>query len=92
MTTLTPPTLPDRIDFIKQMGDGTYLDVRALEDGTIVGVGRLLYTTAIYIDMDELGWRSRFCFDEHELALSEYKKLQSGTDEPSGWIARRPQV
>lgn len=49
---------------IKLLGDGTYLDVRALEDGTIVGIGRMLFTTAIYLDMNEWGWAQRFCFND----------------------------
>lgn len=80
-----------RIERIKALGDGSYLDVRALEDGTIVGIGRLLYTTAVYVDMNEWGWSQRFCFDDRELAASEYQKLKTKSDEPSGWIARRPQ-
>lgn len=71
---------------------GGFMDVRQLEDGTVVGIGPLLYTTAIYVGMDLIGWNQRFCFDDLELAFSEYRKLRSGQDEPSGWIARRPQL
>lgn len=63
--------------------------VRELPDGTIVGVGRLIFTVAIYMDVERDGWGRCFCFDNRALCLSEYDKLTSGDDEPTGFIARR---
>lgn len=70
--------------------EGSYTDVRALEDGTIIGIGNLLFTKAIYTDLSETGWGQRFCFKDPELAWDEYMKLRSGDEEPQGYIARRP--
>jgi len=78
------------IDQIKAMGNGTFIDVRELADGTIIGLGKLLYTTAIYIDMDLCGWRQRYCFDDPKRVAAEYDSLASGDDTPVGWIAQRP--
>lgn len=75
------------IEELKQ--DGAYLDVRLLEDGSIVAIGNLLFTRAIYMDVDRLGWGRRFCFQDPALAAAEYHKLQHGDQEPVGWIARR---
>lgn len=85
MNTTKDPSL----DLIKEKSG--CLEVRQLEDGTIVGVGLLLFTTAVYVGLSVEGWLHRFCFDDHGLAFSEYRCLRSGQDEPSGWIARRPQ-
>lgn len=74
---------------IMRMGEGSYREVHTLEDGTIVGIGELMYTRAIYMDMNPYGWGKRFCFQDKALADSEYQKLQSGDEEPVGWIARR---
>lgn len=82
---------PDLVDIIKEQGAGTYLDVRQLPDGTIIGFGKLLYTTAIHIDMDLWGWGHRYCFSDRALAHAEYCKLQSGDEIPTGWIAQRPE-
>lgn len=68
---------------------GNYLVVDFLRDGTIIGLGELMFTRAIYIDLDLNGWGKRFCFDNRDLAVQEYMKLQTGDDEPTGWIARR---
>ena len=72
---------------IQQLGN--YLVVDFLRDGTIIGLGELMFTRAIYMDMDLNGWGKRFCFEDRDLAVQEYMKLKTGDDEPTGWIARR---
>jgi hypothetical protein len=81
--------MSDLVDEILRTGEGMYVSVRELPDGTIVGIGRLLFTTAIYMDMNRHGWGRRFCFEDRDLAWEEYHKLQTGDDVPQGWIARR---
>ena len=75
------------LEEIKALGD--YQDVRALDDGTIVGMGNLMFTKAIYMDLNLYGWGRRFCVQDRALADAEFKKLQTGEEEPVGWIARR---
>lgn len=72
---------------IQQLGG--YRVVDFLRDGTIIGLGDLMFTRAIYIDLDLNGWGKRFCFEDKDRAVEEYAKLQTGDDEPTGWIARR---
>jgi len=74
---------------IEVLSDDGYENLRMLDDGTIVGTSKLLYTTAVYIDLNRHGWEKRFCFQDKELAIAEVNKLQSGDDEPVGYIARR---
>lgn len=74
---------------IQQLGN--YLVVDFLRDGTIIGLGDLMFTRAIYIDLDLYGWGKRFCFEDRDLAVEEYMKLKTGDDEPTGWVARRGQ-
>jgi hypothetical protein len=80
-------TNEELLEEIKTLGD--YQDVRALDDGTIVGMGNLMFTKAIYMDLNLYGWGRRFCFQDRALADAEFKKLQTGEQEPAGWIARR---
>ena len=72
---------------IKELGD--YLVVDFLRDGTIIGMGDLMFTRAIYIDLDLNGWGKRFCFEDKDRAVAEYMKLKTGDDEPTGYVARR---
>lgn len=74
---------------IMRMGEGSYREVRTLDDGTIVGIGELMFTRAIYMDMHLYGWGRRFCFQDKPLADKEFQRLSNEDMEPSGWIARR---
>jgi hypothetical protein len=77
------------LDRIRELGCGGYQVVSYLKDGTIIGLGDLMFTRAIYMDMDLNGWGKRFCFENKDRAVEEFAKLQTGDDEPTGWIARR---
>jgi hypothetical protein len=66
-----------------------YREVRKLPDGSYAGIDRLLFTTAIFLDLDRWGWGKRFCFEDHALAAQRFNELQSADDEPQGFIARR---
>lgn len=82
----TSRRMEEFLDFLRDQG---YQNLRTLEDGTVVGSGDLMFTHALYIDLNEYGWSKRFCFEDKNLAISELNKLQSGDQEPSGFIARR---
>lgn len=81
---------PNQSNLIAEIeATGGYFDIRELADGTIIAKGGLMFTTAIYIGLDLYGWEKRFCFDNIALLESEFSKLKTGEDEPSGYIARR---
>lgn len=65
-----------------------YFRWRQLEDGTYVAMIKLMFTTAIVTDVDYCGYANRFCFDNVELAHSEFDRLVDRDSEPVGWIAR----
>lgn len=66
-----------------------YAEVRVLPDGSYAGLNRLLYTTAIFLDLDAWGYGRRFCFESAPLARQRFEELQSAEDEPAGYVARR---
>jgi hypothetical protein len=68
---------------------GAYREVRLLPDGSIIAIGDLMFTRAIYMDVDLNGWGRRFCFEDRALADTEFQRLQNEDQEPTGWIARR---
>ncbi len=72
---------------IKELG--AYRDVRLLQDGAIIAIGDLMFTRAIYMDVDLNGWGRRFCFEDRALADTEFQRLENDDQEPTGWIARR---
>lgn len=66
-----------------------YAHCRVLADGTVVGVGDLMFTRAIYIGLEEFGYDKRFCFSDGQEALRQLALLDSAESEPSNYIARR---
>lgn len=66
-----------------------YQRVRVLPDGSIACLGRLMYTTAIFLGVDRYGWSRRFCFKDHGLAARRFEELEGEDSEPAGYIARR---
>lgn len=79
----------ERIASCLRGSEHSYIDVRALDDGSVIAIGDLIYTRAIYMDCSETGYRRRYCFSDRELAIWEFQKLRSDDDEPVGWVARR---
>lgn len=66
-----------------------YHKVRKLEDGNFIGLGKLIFTTAIYVDLDAIGYDKRFCFKDPEKAVCEFNRMKSVDDELEGYIAKR---
>lgn len=66
---------------------------RQLADGTYVGLGRLAFTTGLFIGVGPITpFKRRYCFSTWGDATVEYMMLKTGDDVPSGWIARRPET
>lgn len=80
-------TASEMLEDIKRLGE--YEQVRALPDGSIAAIGNLLFTRAIYLGCTTWGWERRFCFEDRDREKSEFEKLASEDDTPTGWIARR---
>lgn len=67
-----------------------YPHVRKLPDGSFAAVGRLLFTTALYLGCDRWGYARRFCYPTDAAALGALDALQTEDDEPPpGYIAKR---
>ena len=61
-----------------------YIETRELPDGRIIGVHRLMYHYTMHVDIDEFGYRERYCFETKELALVALRTWD-GTGDPAGW-------
>ncbi|WP_223518433.1 hypothetical protein [Pseudomonas sp. BF-R-21] len=72
--------------------ENLYLCWRQLDDGTYVALGRLMFTTALFIGVVRSQYKRRYCFNSAVDAHAEYLWMTTGDDEPTGWIARRPET
>ena len=65
-----------------------YAFLREVPDHGICGIRHLIYTTAIFCDLDYTGYGERYCFDhayEAAMALAKW----DGVTELTGYKARR---
>lgn len=63
--------------------------VTPLADGTLIALGRLLYTTALYVDVNATGYDRRYCYETDGGAVNAYYRMLAGAFEPTGYIAKR---
>lgn len=88
--TLNPPGQQD--EFTAWMrSNAAFVGAKRLADGTYAGVLPLLFTHAICLGVTpEVAYHKRYCYQDTPTCLHEYSKLASFSDEPTGWVARRP--
>ncbi len=58
--------------------------------GEIVGLRRFIFTSAIVVGMDAIGYRTRYCYPtmfDAKRALADWR--ESGDPEPAGFITRK---
>lgn len=89
---LNPPGQQDDFtDWMRSDAAG-FVGAKRLPDGTYAGVLPLIFTYAICLGVTRAAaYRKRFCYEDTSACLHEYRKLSSFDDEPSGWVARRPE-
>lgn len=89
---LCPPDQQDDMTAQLLSPDCGYLGAKKLEDGSYAVIQRLFSTAAIGLGVDCYGMISnRYCFRDLSDCLAAWDELKSCSDEPEGWIARRPE-
>lgn len=66
-----------------------YENLRVLDDGTIIGTGKLMFTTALYVGINLTGWERRYCYKDMKALKQSLDSMTTSDDEPHGYIARR---
>lgn len=90
---MNPPDRQD--DFTRKLRtpDYGFVGAKRLDDGTYVGLQRLITTLAICIGIGPYtSYTKRYCFDDISVCLAEYEKIETPDYVPEGWVARRPKV
>lgn len=71
----------DLFDYLASPENG-YTDLRVLQDGSIVGVLKILYTWGTVVDLDRYGHGGRVCWPTYEQAAHFAKIMKTIEDEP----------
>lgn len=88
--TLNPPDRQDA--FTRWMrSECGFIAAKRLDDGSYAGIQPLLFTHAICIGVTQVSaYTKRFCYEDGPTCLHEWRELKQFSDEPTGWVARRP--
>lgn len=86
---MSPSEIDGYLAEIRRRGCGSFIELKMLEDGTVVGTGNLMFTTALYVDLDLAEWGNRYCFDDRAKCFEQYGLMDTGDFEPTGYIASR---
>lgn len=83
-------TMMNDQELLAFLKDNGYFHLRVLEDGAVVGLGKLMFTTALHIGLTELSWERRYCYEDPALAEKAIAALKTGEDFPlEGYVAKR---
>jgi hypothetical protein len=85
---MTRQFVPELDDLLAEL-QSQYIEVRVLSDGSIAALHDLIFTRAILLGCDRLGFSTRFCFEDRDLATKRFHELQTEDDTPEGYIATR---
>ena len=66
-----------------------YLAIKELKDGRLVGLIKMLFSVAIVVDINVIGYSHKYCYPEAQDAFNDYIEW-SGENHPSGnWSKRK---
>jgi hypothetical protein len=75
-----------------EMTEHGYTDLVELHNGELAGVLKFMFTYGVMVGLYPLGYRTRYCFEHYEDALSALQAWD-GVDDPGGpWIKRKGDV
>jgi hypothetical protein len=74
-------------DFLNYAG---YQFVRQLPTGVWVGIRPMLYTTGLFVGLDETGYVSRYCYEHFRDAVTDCLSWTGVGDPPGQWIKHKP--
>lgn len=74
------------IEFLETQG---YSHVRRLENGVCIGIGELIFTSAVYYGLSYYGWKKRWCFSTLSEAIESISEWDGEGDPPGCWVAKR---
>jgi hypothetical protein len=66
-----------------------YEHPRQLPDGRWIAMGRLLYTTGLFVGIDRVGYKTRFCYETAPDCFAALQLWNGKGDPPGPWIKEK---
>ena len=80
------PEREERIDW-----RSFYSPIRVLPTGVNAGVQDMAYTAGLFVDMNESGYRTRYCYETRAEAEAALEAWDGNGDPPGPWIKQKPE-
>ena len=67
-----------------------YKNLRKLPDGTWIGTMLMVFTTGLFVGLNQSGWRRRYCYERVSDAALAATEWNGQGDPPGPWIKEKP--
>jgi hypothetical protein len=78
----------DLIDLLEANG---YRHIRRLPTGELAAIASMVFTTGLFVGLDESGYRTRFCFESEHVARTALENWDGTGFPPGWWIIQKPE-
>lgn len=78
--------LKDLYRFLEQQG---YYQIKTLDDGRVIALLDLMFTTGIFVDINFGGYNHRYCYKDRNDAIFSIKTWDGKDDSLQGWVAKK---
>ncbi len=82
--------LTERGRLVARLNSEGYTRCIVLPTGELAGISSTLFTTGLFVGLDEMGWRTRFCYENKQDAIEALDKWDGKGDPPGPWIKEKP--
>lgn len=83
----------EKKDLVSNLLDNEkYFHIRILKTGEIAGIHKMMFTTGLFVGLDEIGYRTRFCYRDQEEAEQAIETWDGIGDPPGMWIKEKGRV
>ncbi len=83
----------DAIDLklLKILKENDYYFLKVMPNGEIAGLHDYVFTVGLVVGLDEIGYRTRFCFDSASQAIVSLLNWDGKGFPPGWWIKQKPE-
>lgn len=76
--------------FIEWLNENGYTHIKAMPDGTMCALQRQLFTTALMVGLDRVGYKRRYCYERMADAREALVQWDGAGDPPGPWVKEKP--
>ena len=67
---------------LKYLGTQEYFNLRVIDDEIVIGCRKMLFTTAVCLNLNEYGFESRVCYPTTQQAVESCNRFVNMDDAP----------